>query len=61
MTLTKADPIDSMYKQVGLSKDKSAQVIEFLVEIIKRILENGEAVLISGFGRFYVKDKRKRR
>ena len=61
MTLTKADLIDSMYNQVGLSKTRSAQVIESLLEIIKKTLEGGEDVLISGFGKFYVKEKGKRR
>jgi len=61
MTLTKAQLLDSIHKQVDLPKTKSAQVIESLLEIIKRTLENGEDVLISGFGKFCVKDKRKRR
>ncbi len=61
MTLTKADMIDSMYNQVGLSKIKSAQVLDCLVEIIKKTLENGENVLISGFGKFSVKEKNKRK
>ena len=61
MTLTKADLIDSMYSQVGLSKTRSPQVIESLLEIIKKTFENGEDVLISGFGKFYVREKRKRR
>ena len=60
MTLKKADLIDSTYNQVGLSKPKSAQVVESLLEIIKKTLENGEDILISGFGKFYVKDKRER-
>ena len=42
MTLRKADLIDSMYNQVGLSKTKSSEVVESLVEIIKKTLENGE-------------------
>jgi len=61
MTLKKADLIDFTYNQVGLSKTRSAQVIESLLDIIKETLENGEDVLISGFGKFYVKDKGKRR
>lgn len=60
MTLTKADLIDSIYNQVGLSKTKSAQVVELLLESIKKTLESGEDVLISGFGKFCVKEKRKR-
>ncbi len=61
MTLIKAQLVDSIRKQVGLPKTKSAQVVDSLLEIIKETLENGEDVLISGFGKFYVKDKRKRR
>jgi len=61
MTLKKADLIDSMYSQVGLSKTRSAQVIDSLLEIIKETLEKGEDVLISRFGKFCVKEKGKRR
>ena len=61
MTLTKADLIVSTYNQVGLSKTKSTKAIESLLDIIKKTLEDGEDVLISRFGKFYVKDKGKRR
>ena len=61
MALTKADLIDSMYNQVGLSKTKSAQVVDSLLGIIKKTLEDGEDVLISGLGKFCVKEKGKRR
>lgn len=61
MTLAKANLIESIYDQVGLSKTKSTQVIESALEIIKKTLENGDDVLISGFGKFSVKDKRGRR
>jgi len=61
MTLTKAQLIDSIRKQLDLPKAKSAQVVNSLLEIIKSTLENGEDVLISGFGKFCVKEKRKRR
>jgi integration host factor subunit alpha len=61
VTLKKADLVDSIYNQVGLSKTKSTQVIESLLEIIKKTLENGEDVLITGFGKFCVKDKSKRK
>ncbi len=60
MTLTKTDLIDATYNRVDLPKTKSAQVIESLLEIIKKTLENEEDVLISGFGKFCVKEKRKR-
>ena len=61
MTLKKADLIDSTYNQVGLSKPKSAQVVDSLLEIIKKTLENSEDVLVSGFAKFCVKEKGKRR
>jgi integration host factor subunit alpha len=61
VTLKKVDLVDSIYNQVGLSKTKSTQVIESLLEIIKKTLENGEDVLITGFGKFCVKDKSKRK
>ena len=35
MTLTKADLVDSIYNQVGLSKNKSVQLVESLLGIIK--------------------------
>ena len=61
MTLTKVKLIDSTYNQVGLPKNKSTQVVDSLLEIIKKTLENGEDVMISGFGKFCVKEKGKRR
>lgn len=61
MTLTKAQMIDSIYKQVDLPKARSTQVVESLLEIIKKTLEDGEDVLITGFGKFSVKDKRRRK
>ena len=61
MTLTKADIIDTIYNQLDVPKTKSTQVVESLIEIIKKTLESGEDVLISGFGKFYIKDKGRRR
>jgi len=60
MTLTKADIVDTIYNQLDLPKARSTQVVDSLLEIIKKTLENGENVLISGFGKFCVKEKRKR-
>ncbi len=61
MTVTKETIINRIYDQVGLSKARSKQVVETLIEIIKKSLENGEDVLISGFGKFTVKDKAARK
>ena len=60
MALTKSDIVASIH-DLGLTKKKSVEVIEGLLEIIKRSLESSEDVLISGFGKFCVKDKAKRK
>ena len=61
MTLIKAQLVDSIRKQVRLPKTKSALVVDSLLEITKKTLENGEDVLVSGFGKFSVKRKHERR
>lgn len=61
MALTKEKIIDTIYHQVGLSKSQSRAVAEGLLELIKRTLEGGENLLISGFGKFVVKEKSARR
>ena len=61
MSLTKAQLSDSIHKLVDLPKTRSAKVVDSLLEIIKKTLEDGEDVLISGFGKFCVKEKGKRR
>ena len=60
-TLTKADIISAIQTANGYSLNKSADITETLLDIIKRTLESGEDVLISGFGKFQVRDKRERR
>ena len=60
MALTKSDIVASIH-DLGLTKKKSVEVIERLLEIIKRSQESSEDVLISGFGKFCVKDKAKRK
>ena len=61
MALTKDDLAVSVHRHLDFSKAKSAQLIEGVLEIIKGTLESGEDVLISGFGKFCVKEKRDRR
>lgn len=61
MALTKEKLINSIYHQVGLSKSQSRVVVENLLEIIKRTLEKGEDILVSGFGKLEVKEKAARR
>ena len=61
MTLTKADIVNRLYKSELFKKSEAVRYVETLLEIIKSRLEKGEDVLISGFGKFCVKDKRARR
>ena len=61
MTLTKDDLIHSLYNQCGLSKQQSKAMVDNILELIKKSLESGEGVLISGFGKFSVKTKAPRR
>ena len=61
MTLTKDDIIDSVYNHLNIPKTRSAELVESILEIIEKRLENGEDVLISGFGKFCVKEKSERR
>ena len=61
MTLTKANIIDVIPEELGLTRKKSAEVLETLLDIVKRTLGNGEDVLISGFGKFCVNQKSARR
>lgn len=60
-TLTKADIISAIQTANGYSLNKSTDITETLLDIIKRTLESGEDVLISGFGKFQVRKKRERR
>jgi integration host factor subunit alpha len=46
---------------VGLPKNRYVELIDSILEIIKKTLENGEDVLITGFGKFSVKNKNERR
>jgi len=61
MALTKTDITNIIQEQTGLSKKKSTEALKTALKIIKSELESGEDVLISGFGKFCVKEKRKRR
>jgi integration host factor subunit alpha len=61
MTLTKAHIIDTLYNNTDLNKPQATRVVETFLESIKKTLESGEDVLISGFGKFCVNEKKERR
>jgi len=61
MALTKAHIVEMIAEQNGFPKNKSVEIVESLIEIIKRTLEAGDDLLVSGFGKFSVKSKGPRR
>ena len=61
MALTKAQIIEEVRTRNGFILKKSTETVETLLEIMKQTLASGEDVLISGFGKFCVKDKKERR
>jgi integration host factor subunit alpha len=61
MTLTKAHLIDAIAEQNGFTKKQSTETVETILELIKSSLATGDDVLISGFGKFCVNEKRERR
>ena len=61
MTLTKSHLINAIAEQNGFTQKKSSETVETILELIKSELASGEDVLISGFGKFCVKDKRERK
>ncbi len=61
MTLTKIQIQESIQHQTGFSKNRSLQIVETLLEVIKSTLASGEDVLISNFGKFCVKEKAERK
>jgi integration host factor subunit alpha len=61
MALTKAHIVEMLAEQNCFAKNKSAEIVENLIEIIKSTLVGGEDVLVSGFGKFCVRNKDQRR
>jgi integration host factor subunit alpha len=61
MSLTKDNLVKALAKENGYPLNQTVELVETLLEIIKSKLSSGEDVLISGFGKFCVKEKRERR
>ncbi len=61
MTLTKSQIINEIKNRNGYTKKESSDVVESILEIMKKTLESGEDVLFSGFGKFCVNQKRERK
>ena len=61
MALTKHDIVEQINSELGFLKNQSIKVTESLILLIKDTLESGDDLLISGFGKFCVKDKEERK
>ena len=60
MTLTRDKLIIRLQTQMGMSKQESRQIVDRLLKIMKDSLARGEGLLISGFGKFWVRQKNAR-
>ncbi len=56
-TLTRMDLSEAVFREVGLSRNESAQLVETMLEHMSDALVKGEQVKISSFGTFSVRDK----
>ena len=61
MTLTKIEIVNMLNEQIGLPKIECVRIVEGFFDIIKSELENGNPVMVSGFGKWTVKAKRERK
>ena len=61
MALTKHDIAEQVQAKLGFPKNQSVEITESVLETIKATLESGDDVLVSGFGKFCVKEKRERK
>ena len=62
MTLTKADLVHQLYiTHPNLTKSQAVDSVETFLSLSKSLLIAGESLLLSGFGKFSIKDKRPRR
>jgi integration host factor subunit alpha len=61
MTLVKDDLVQSLYDNVGFSRGQAVKAVESVFGIMKETLTSGEDILISGFGKFNVRNKAQRR
>ena len=59
-TLTRADLAEAVYRNIGLSRNESSDLVESVLEEICACLENGEEVKLSSFGTFSVQSKLER-
>ena len=60
MTLTRADMVESLFNDLGLSKTDGRELVDLFIEELTASLAVGEQVKLPGFGNFYLRDKKER-
>lgn len=59
-TVTRADLAEAVYREIGLSRSESSELVESVVHHISDALLRGEQVKLAGFGTFSLRDKNER-
>ncbi|OGV25783.1 MAG: integration host factor subunit alpha [Legionellales bacterium RIFCSPHIGHO2_12_FULL_37_14] len=59
-TLTKAEIVSALYYELGINRKDSAQLVDAFFATIIAAFVNNEAVKLSGFGNFTVRNKKER-
>lgn len=59
-TLTRMDLTEAVFREVGLSRNESATLVDSVLQHVSDALVAGEQVKISSFGTFSVRDKNAR-
>lgn len=58
--MKKNDIIEAIYSETGMKKEESIRIVETIFEIIREELARGNDVMISGFGKWTVRNKKAR-
>lgn len=61
MGMTKYTVVEKLQSDLGFPKKQALETVESLLELIKASLESGDDLLVSGFGKFCVKEKKERK
>ena len=59
-TVTRADLAEAVYREIGLSRSESSELVESVINHIGSALLKGETVKLAGFGTFSLRDKKER-
>lgn len=59
-TVTKADLVEKVYQKIGFSKKEASELVDLVFTSLKKVLQQGDNVKISGFGNFIVRQKSER-